>query len=395
MKKTIDNLDVKGKRVLARFDFNVPMVDGKITDETRIIAALPTIKALIEKGAKLIMCSHLGKPKGYDEKFSLEPVANSISKHLGKEVKIAQDKEVVGSNARNLAEALKEGDLLLLQNTRFRPEETKNDEAFSKELASLADIYINDAFGAAHRAHSSTAGVAQFVKESAIGYLMQKELKFLGEAVNNPERPFSAILGGSKISDKLAVIDNLIEKVDTLIIGGGMAYTFMKAKGFEIGNSLVEEDRIQYAKDMFKKAEDKGVNLLIPVDNIVAREFNRDAEFKNWEGSIETGYMALDIGEKTRELFKEALKDSKTVLWNGPMGVFEFPNFAHGTNEIAKALSELSNAVTIIGGGDSVAAVNGAGLGDKMSHISTGGGASLEFLEGKKLPGVEAINKSN
>ena len=394
MKKTIDNLDVKSKRVLARFDFNVPIVDGKITDENRILGALPTIKALLSNGAKLIMCSHFGKPKGVDEKFSLDPVAEAISKHLGQPVKFANDSEVAGEIAQKMAFELKEGEVMLLQNTRFRAEETKNGEAFSKELAALAEVYVNDAFGAAHRGHCSTAGVATFLKENAIGFLMQKELKFLGEAVNNPSKPFVAILGGSKVSDKLAVIDNLIEKVDTLIIGGGMAYTFMKAQGFEIGSSLLEEDKIDYAKEMFKKAKEKGVKLLVPVDNVVATEFNKDAEYKTVEGDIEAGYMALDIGEKTRQIFAEALKDAKTILWNGPMGVFEFPNFAYGTNHIAETLANLLDACTIIGGGDSVSAINNAGLGDKMTHMSTGGGASLEFLEGKKLPGVEAINNA-
>ena len=392
MKKTIGEINVKGKRVLARFDFNVPVVDGKITDENRILGAIPTIKKLLGDGAKLIMCSHFGKPKGPEEKFSLKIVAEALSKHLEKEVKFAGDDLVTGEITKNLAKELKEGEVMLLQNTRFRGEETKNDDTFSKELASLAEVYVNDAFGAAHRAHSSTAGVAKFIEERAIGYLMEKELKFLGEAINNPQRPFVAILGGAKVSDKLAVIDSLIDKVDTLIIGGGMAYTFIASKGIDVGKSLLQVDMIDYAKDMMKKAEEKGVKLVIPVDIVVAKEFAPDAEHKSvLRTEIPKDWEGLDIGPVSRELFAEALEGAKTVLWNGPMGVFEMPNFAHGTNYIANALANLKEATTIIGGGDSAAAVNAAGLGEKMSHISTGGGASLEFLEGKKLPGVEAI----
>lgn len=390
-KKTVEDLQVKGKKVLVRCDFNVPLKDGQITDENRIVAALPTIKKLIENGGKVILCSHLGKPKEPNPEFSLQPVAKRLSEKLGKEVVFAADDNVVGENAKKAVEQMKDGDVVLLQNTRFRKEETKNVEAFSKELASLADMYVNDAFGSSHRAHCSTVGVTEFIKESAVGYLMEKEIEFLGNAVNNPERPFVAILGGAKVSDKINVINNLLEKVNTLIIGGGMAYTFMKAKGYEVGKSLLEEEKVEYAKEMIEKAKEKGVNFLIPVDTVVVKEFKNDTEFKTVSSdSIESDWMGVDIGEETRKLFADALKDAKTVVWNGPMGVFEFENFAKGTIAVAKALADI-DATTIIGGGDSAAAVNQLGFGDKMSHISTGGGASLEFLEGKELPGVVAV----
>ena len=392
-KKTVEDLQVSGKRVLVRCDFNVPLDGDKITDETRINGALPTIKYLIENGAKVILCSHMGKPKGEPKpEFSLAPVAASLSAKLGKEVVFAADDNVVGENAKRAVAEMKDGDVVLLQNTRYRAEETKNIETFSEELASLADVFVNDAFGTAHRAHCSTEGVTKFLKESAAGYLIQKEIEYLGNAVDNPARPCVAILGGSKVSSKISVINNLLEKVDTLIIGGGMAYTFMKACGEEVGDSLLEADFIEYAKEMMEKAEKKGVKLLIPVDTVVATAFDNDAEHKTvGRGEIEEGWQGLDIGEKTIELYKDALKDAKTVVWNGPMGVFEMPTFAKGTNAIAQMLADL-DAITIIGGGDSVAAVNQAGLGDKMSHISTGGGASLEFLEGKALPGIVALN---
>ena len=392
-KKTIEDIAVKGKRVLVRCDFNVPL-DGKtITDETRIDGALPTIKYLNENGAKVILCSHMGKPKGEPKpELSLAPVAESLSKKLGKDVIFAADDNVVGENAKKAVAEMADGDVVLLQNTRYRAEETKNVEEFSKELASLADVFVNDAFGTAHRAHCSNVGVASLLDDAVAGYLIEKEIAFLGNAVNNPDRPCVAILGGSKVSSKISVINNLLEKVDTLIIGGGMAYTFFKAKGYETGTSLLEEDYVEYAKEMMAKAEAKGVKLLIPVDTVVAKEFSNDAEFKTVDSSkIEADYMGLDIGEKTIALFVDAVKDAKTVVWNGPMGVFEMSNFAKGTNAVAKALAEI-DAITVIGGGDSVAAVNQAGLGDKMSHISTGGGASLEFLEGKDLPGIVCLN---
>ena len=392
-KKSIDDINVKGKRVLVRCDFNVPLQDGKITDENRLVAALPTIKKLIADGGKVILCSHLGKPKGEPKpELSLAPVAKRLSELLGQEVKFAADPEVVGPNAKAAAAEMKDGDVILLENTRYRAEETKNGDAFSKELASLADVFVDDAFGTAHRAHCSNVGVTKYVETSVVGYLMQKEIDFLGNAVNNPERPFVAILGGSKVSSKISVINNLLDKVDTLIIGGGMAYTFVKAQGKEIGKSLVEDDYLDYAKEMVEKAEEKGVKLLLPVDTVVAKEFANDAPSRVVEGSMEPDEMGLDIGPKTRELYAEALKDAKTVVWNGPMGVFEMPNFAAGTIAVAKALADLKDAVTIIGGGDSAAAVNNLGFGDKMTHISTGGGASLEFLEGKELPGVVAAN---
>jgi len=393
-KKTVEDVAVKGKKVLVRCDFNVPLDENQnITDENRIVGALPTIEYLIKNGAKVILCSHMGKPKGEPKpELSLKPVAKRLSEKLGKEVIFAADNNVVGENAKKAVANMAEGDVVLLENTRYRAEETKNVDEFSKELASLADVFVNDAFGTAHRAHCSNVGVTKYVKESVAGYLIQKEIEFLGNAVNNPVRPCVAILGGSKVSSKISVINNLLEKVDTLIIGGGMAYTFFKAQGYNVGKSLLEEDYVSYASDMMKKAEEKGVKLLIPVDTVVAKEFSNDAEFKTVAvDSIEDDYMGLDIGEKTIELYVNAVKDAKTVVWNGPMGVFEMSNFAKGTNAVAKALADI-DAVTIIGGGDSVAAVNQAGLGDKMSHISTGGGASLEFLEGKELPGIAALN---
>ena len=390
-KVSVDDINVKGQRVLVRCDFNVPLQDGKITDENRLVASLPTIKKLIADGGKVILCSHLGKPKGEAKpELSLAPVAVRLTELLGQDVKFAADPEVVGPNAKAAVAAMKDGDVVLLENTRYRIEETKNGEAFSKELASLCDVYVDDAFGTAHRAHCSNVGVTQYVKTAAVGYLMQKEIDFLGNAVNNPARPFVAILGGSKVSSKISVINNLLDKVDTLIIGGGMAYTFMKAQGGKIGTSLCEDDYLDYANDMIKKAADKGVKMLIPVDTVIADAFSNDANVKVVDaGQIDDGWMGLDIGPKTRELFANAVKDAKTVVWNGPMGVFEMPNFAAGTVAVAQALAD-TNAVTIIGGGDSAAAVNQLGFGDKMTHISTGGGASLEFLEGKELPGVAA-----
>lgn len=396
-KKTVDDLNAKGKRVLVRCDFNVPLKDGVITDENRINAALPTIQKLIDDGAKVILCSHLGKPKnGPEAKFSLAPVAKRLSEKLGKEVVFAADDTVVGENAKAAVAAMKDGDVILLENTRFRAEETKNGEAFSKDLASICDLYVNDAFGAAHRAHCSTVGVASFVEEAAVGYLMGKELKYLGNAVEDPERPFVTILGGAKVADKLNVIENLLTKADTLIIGGGMAYTFLAAQGYGVGKSLLDESKIDYCKDMLAKAEERGVKILLPVDVVGAKdfpdpidapietaEFNADAIPEDMEG--------LDIGPKTSALYADAVKSAKTVVWNGPMGVFENPVLAAGTIAVAKALAE-TDAVTIIGGGDSAAAVNTLGFGDKMTHISTGGGASLEFLEGKALPGIEAVN---
>lgn len=391
-KKTIEDVEVKGKRVLARCDFNVPLKDGAITDENRLVGAMPTIKYLVEKGAKVILCSHLGKAKGPDPKLTLAPVAKRLSEMLGKEVVFAADDTVVGENAKKAVAGMKDGDVVLLENTRFRKEEGKNEEAFSKDLASLADIYVNDAFGTAHRAHCSTVGVTQFVDTAVCGYLIQKELKFLGEAVNTPERPFVAILGGAKVSDKINVINNLLEKVNTLIIGGGMAYTFLKAQGYTIGTSLLEADKVDYAKEMMEKAEVKGVKLLLPIDNVVGEKFAADtAPVTTKDANIPEGYMGLDIGPKTSKIYADAIKDAKTVVWNGPMGVFEFENFAKGTIAVAKAMAD-ADATTVIGGGDSAAAVNTLGFGDKMTHISTGGGASLEFLEGKALPGIEALN---
>ena len=391
-KKSVDDINVKGKRVLVRCDFNVPLQDGKITDENRLVASLPTIKKLLADGGKVILCSHLGKPKGEPKpELSLAPVAARMSELLGQEVKFAADPEVVGPNAKAAVAAMKDGDVVLLENTRYRKEETKNGEAFSKDLASLCEVFVNDAFGTAHRAHCSNVGVTQYVDVAVVGYLMQKEIDFLGNAVNNPERPFVAILGGSKVSSKISVINNLLDKVDTLIIGGGMAYTFAKAQGFEVGKSLLEADYIDYANDMIQKAKDKGVKLLLPVDTVVAKEFKNDAPSRVVEGSMDPDEMGLDIGPKTCALFADACKSAKTVVWNGPMGVFEMPNFAKGTIAVAEVLAEI-DATTIIGGGDSAAAVNQLGFGDKMTHISTGGGASLEFLEGKELPGVAAAN---
>ena len=396
-KKSVDDINVKGKRVLCRCDFNVPLKEGKITDENRLVAALPTIKKLIADGGKVILCSHLGKPKGEPKpELSLAPVAARLSELLGQEVKFAADPEVVGPNAKAAVEAMKDGDVILLENTRYRAEETKNGEAFSKELASLCDVFVNDAFGTAHRAPCSNVGVAQLVDTAVVGYLMQKEIDFLGNAVENPVRPFVAILGGAKVADKLNVISNLLEKCDTLIIGGGMAFTFLKAKGYEIGASLVDDEKIEYCKEMMEKAEKLGKSLLLPVDAVVAKAFPSpiDAEIEVEvfaADSIPAERMGLDIGPKTAETYAEAVKTAKTVVWNGPMGVFENPVLAKGTIAVAKALAE-TDATTIIGGGDSAAAVNQLGYGDKMSHISTGGGASLEFLEGKELPGVAAAN---
>ena len=391
-KKTIEDIQVKGKKVLVRCDFNVPLKDGVITDENRLNGALPTIKYLVENGAKVILCSHMGKPKGEPKpELSLAPVAKRLGEMLGKEVKFAADDNVVGDNAKAAVAEMNDGDVVLLQNTRYRKEETKNGEEFSKELASLAEVFVNDAFGTAHRAHCSTVGVTDYLDTAACGYLIQKELKFLGDAVETPERPFVAILGGAKVSDKIAVINNLLDKVNTIIIGGGMAYTFLKAQGYEIGTSLVEEDRLDYAKEMIAKAEEKGVKFLLPVDHRVATEFKDVAATVTEDQNIPAGNMGLDIGPKTEALYADAIKDAKTVIWNGPMGVFEFENFNKGTIAVAKAMAD-SDATTIIGGGDSAAAVNILGFGDKMSHISTGGGASLEFLEGKVLPGIAALN---
>lgn len=390
-KKTIEDIDVKGKKVLARCDFNVPLKDGEITNDKRIVAALPTIKYLIENGAKVILCSHLGRPKGeYKPEFSLAPVAKRLSEYLGVEVKLAEDENVVGENAKAMAAELKDGEVMLLENVRYRKEETKNEENFSKELASLADIFVNDAFGTAHRAHCSTTGVASYLP-AVCGYLIQKEIKFMGGALSDPKRPLVAILGGAKVSDKIGVIANLIEKCDTIIIGGGMAYTFMKYLGHNIGDSLLEADWIEKAGEMMKTAEEKGVKFLIPVDNKVGKEYDENTEYKIVNSDdIPDGWMGLDIGPKTEELFADAIKGAGTVIWNGPMGVSEWENFASGTIAVAKAVAD-SGAISIIGGGDSVAAVTKLGFADKMSHISTGGGASLEFLEGKDLPGICAL----
>ena len=396
-KKSVDDINVAGKKVLCRCDFNVPLKEGAITDENRLVAALPTIKKLIADGGKVILCSHLGKPKGEPKpELSLAPVAKRLSELLGQEVKFAADNEVVGANAKAAVEAMKDGDVILLENTRYRKEETKNGEEFSKDLASLCDVFVNDAFGTAHRAHCSNVGVAQLVDTAVVGYLMQKEIDFLGNAVENPVRPFVAILGGAKVADKLNVIDNLLEKCDTLIIGGGMAYTFLKAQGNEIGTSLVDDSKVDYCKEMIAKADKLGKKLLLPVDAVTIKEFpnpiDAAVETEIYDSSaMPADRQGCDIGPKTQELFAEAVKSAKTVVWNGPMGVFENPTLAEGTIAVAKALAE-TDATTIIGGGDSAAAVNTLGFGDKMSHISTGGGASLEFLEGKELPGVAAAN---
>ena len=396
-KKTVDDINAKGKRVLVRCDFNVPLKNGVITDENRIVAALPTIKKLIADGGKVILCSHLGKPKGEPKpELSLAPVAKRLSEHLGKEVVFAADDEVVGENAKKAVAEMKDGDVVLLQNTRYRAEETKNGEEFSKELGSLADIFVNDAFGAAHRAHCSTVGVVSYVDEAVVGYLIEKEIKFLGNAVENPVRPFVTILGGAKVSDKLTVIENLLNKADTLIIGGGMAFTFLVAQGKKVGTSLVDLEKVDYCKEMLKKAEEKGVKILLPIDNACTKDFpdpiDAEVDVVNYDaGEIPDDIMGLDIGPKSQELFANEVKSAKTVVWNGPMGLFENPSFAKGTIAVAKALAE-TDATTIIGGGDSAAAVNTLGFGDKMSHISTGGGASLEFLEGKDLPGIMAMN---
>ena len=398
-KKSVDDISVKGKRVLCRCDFNVPLKEGKITDENRLVAALPTIKKLISDGGKVILCSHLGKPKGEPKpELSLAPVAKRLSVLLGQPVLFAKDDNVVGENAKKAVSEMKDGDVVLLENTRYRAEETKNGEAFSKDLASLADVFVDDAFGTAHRAHCSNVGVTEFIHGPAVvGYLMEKEIRFLGQAVENPVRPFVAILGGAKVSDKLAVIDNLLEKCNTLIIGGGMAFTFIKAQGYEIGKSLVDDEKLQYCKDMLAKAKEKGCEILLPVDAVCAASFPDPIDDKNLPvktvdiNAIPSDMLGLDIGPKTQELFANAVKNAKTVVWNGPMGVFENPILAKGTIAVAKALAE-TDATTIIGGGDSAAAVNILGFGDKMTHISTGGGASLEFLEGKELPGVAAAN---
>ena len=396
-KKSVDDINVKGKRVLVRCDFNVPLKDGKITDENRLVAALPTIKKLIADGGKVILCSHLGKPKGEPKpELSLAPVAVRLSELLGQEVKFAADPEVVGPNAKAAVEAMKDGEVVLLENTRYRAEETKNGEAFSKDLASLCDVFVNDAFGTAHRAHCSNVGVTEYVDTAVVGYLMQKEIDFLGNAVENPVRPFVAIPGGAKVADKLNVISNLLEKCDTLIIGGGMAYTFLKAQGKEIGKSLVDDSKIDYCNEMMAKAEKLGKKLLLPVDAVVSADFpnpiDAPIEVENVSvDNIPVDKEAMDIGKETAALYADAVKTAKTVVWNGPMGVFENPTLAAGTIAVAKALAD-TDATTIIGGGDSAAAVNQLGFGDKMSHISTGGGASLEFLEGKELPGVAAAN---
>ena len=389
-KKTVEDIDVSGKRVLVRCDFNVPLKDGKITSDKRIVASLPTIKYLIDHNAKVILCSHLGRPKGeFKPEFSLAPVAERLSELLGRDVKMAKD--VIGDSAKELASSLKDGEVMLLENVRFHAEETKNDPAFSKALASLAEIYVNDAFGSAHRAHCSTTGVADYLP-AVCGFLIQKEIEFMGGALENPKRPLVAILGGAKVSDKIGVINNLLDKVDTLIVGGGMAYTFFVAKGYHVGTSLFEEDKVELAKEMMQKADDKGVKFLLPVDNVISNAFAEDAEYKTINSDeFPDSWMGMDIGPNTRELFADAIKGSGTVIWNGPMGVAESDNFAGGTIAVATAVAD-SGATSIIGGGDSAAAVQKLGFADKMSHISTGGGASLEFLEGKELPGIAALN---
>lgn len=397
-KKSIEDIDVKGKRVLCRVDFNVPIQNGKITDTNRLTAAIPTIKKLSEEGAKLILCSHLGKPKGIPSSdFSLEPVAEKLSELMGKKITFANDDKVVSDKVKSIVNDMNPGDIVLLENTRFRAEETKNEETFSKELAELCDVFVNDAFGSAHRAHCSTAGVCDYVEVSAIGYLIKKEIDFLGKAVENPTRPFVAILGGAKVADKLNVIDRLLDKCDTLIIGGGMAYTFLKAQGKEIGESLLDESKISYCQDMLKKAEEKGKKLLLPIDAVTVKSFPEPidtavpTEVYDID-DIPKDSQGCDIGPQTMELYNNELNSAKTIIWNGPMGVFENPVLAAGTREIASTLSKIDGAITIIGGGDSAAAVNQMGFADKMSHISTGGGASLEFLEGKELPGVACIS---
>ena len=390
-KKSVDDINVKGQKVLVRCDFNVPLIDGKITDENRLVAALPTIKKLIADGGKVILCSHLGKPKGEPKpELSLAPVAVRLSELLGQEVKFAADPEVVGPNAKAAVEAMKDGDVILLENTRYRAEETKNGDEFSKELASLAEIFVNDAFGTAHRAHSSTAGIAAFLPAIS-GFLIEKEVKFLGGAVENPERPFVAIMGGSKVGDKILVIENLLKKVDTLIIGGGMMFTFFKAQGLEIGKSILDADNVGLAADLMKKAEEAGVKLLLPVDTVAATAFSNEAEADVYaKDAIPADRMGMDIGPESIKLFEEEIAKAKTIIWNGPVGVFEMPSFAEGTRSIAEALAD-SDGVTIIGGGDSAAAVELFGLAEEMTHISTGGGASLEFLEGKELPGIAVL----
>lgn len=391
-KKSIEDIDVTGKRALVRCDFNVPMKDGKITSEKRIVSALPTIQYLIDHGAKVILCSHMGKPKTEEDrqKYTLAPVAKRLSELLGKEVVFAKD--VTGPDAQAKAAALQNGDVLLLENTRFDPRETKNDPEMSKELASMADIFVNDAFGSAHRAHASTAGVADYLDVAVCGYLIQKEISIMGKALEDPKRPFVAILGGAKVSDKIGVINNLLDKVDTLIVGGGMAYTFFRALGNKTGSSICEEDKLDVANEVLKKAEEKGVNFLIPVDNEIGRTYDENTTHMTiYSDSIPDGWMGLDIGPVTRELFAKTIQGSGTVVWNGPMGVSEWKNFAAGTETVATAVAE-SGAVSIIGGGDSAAAIEKLGFADKMTHISTGGGASLEFLEGKELPGIACLN---
>lgn len=393
-KKTIEDIDVSGKKVIVRVDFNVPLdADRNITDDKRIVGALPTIKYLVEKGAKTILVSHLGRPKeGFEDKYSMKPTAVRLGELLGKEVIMAKD--VIGEDAKAKAAALKAGEVLMLENVRFHKEETKNNPEFAKELADMAEIFVNDAFGTAHRAHASTAGLADYLP-AVCGFLIKKEIEFMGKALANPARPFVAILGGAKVSDKIAVIENLIDKVDTLIIGGGMAYTFLKAKGYHIGNSICEDDKIELAKTLMEKAETKGVNLMLPIGSMVAQEFKNDTEIKYVPSdAMPDGWMGMDIGSLTIEKFAKEIKKSKTVIWNGPMGVFEFPNFATGTKEIAKAVAE-SGALSIVGGGDSAAAVEQLGFADKITHISTGGGASLEYLEGKILPGIAVLMDKN
>lgn len=392
-KKTVDDIDVKGLRVLCRCDFNVPMDDGKITDDKRLVDSLPTIKKLINDGGRVILCSHFGKPKGVDKSLSLEPVAKRLSELLGCNVTFLDDDMVVSDAIKEKVDSMSDGDVVLLQNTRFREEEKKNGEDFSKDLASLADVYVNDAFGTSHREHASTFGVTKFIDTCVIGYLMEKEVNFLANVIENPDRPFVSILGGSKVSSKIGVISNLLDKVDILIIGGGMSFTFIKAMGGSVGKSLVEEEFIDYAKEMVDKAKEKGVKLLLPVDVLAAKEFDKDAKFRvTAADSLDDDEMGLDIGPDTVKLYTDALEGAKTIVWNGPMGVFEFPNFAKGTKAIAEALAAMTDATTIIGGGDSAAAVNGMGLGDKFTHVSTGGGASLELMEGKELLGVEAAD---